>query len=38
MIAMSRQYALDAWWYPVFPGLALLVTTGRCVSTCSETH
>ncbi len=26
MIATSRQYALDAWWYPVFPGIALLVT------------
>jgi ABC-type dipeptide/oligopeptide/nickel transport system permease subunit len=26
MIATSREYALNAWWYPVFPGLALLVT------------
>jgi peptide/nickel transport system permease protein len=26
MIAGSRTYALDAWWYPVFPGVALLIT------------
>jgi len=26
LIAESRNYALSAWWYPVFPGLALLST------------
>ena len=25
LIASSRNYALDAWWYPVFPGVALLI-------------
>lgn len=25
LIASSRTYALDAWWYPVFPGVALLI-------------
>jgi peptide/nickel transport system permease protein len=25
LIAASRNYALDAWWYPVFPGIALLI-------------
>jgi peptide/nickel transport system permease protein len=25
MIATSRQYVLSAWWYVLFPGLALLV-------------
>jgi peptide/nickel transport system permease protein len=25
LIASSRTYALDAWWYPVWPGIALLI-------------
>jgi peptide/nickel transport system permease protein len=25
LIAASRNYALDAWWYPVFPGVALMI-------------
>jgi len=26
MISSGRSYFLDAWWYPVFPGLAIAVT------------
>lgn len=26
LISESRTFALSAWWYPVFPGLALLTT------------
>ncbi|HET7276037.1 MAG TPA: ABC transporter permease [Longimicrobiaceae bacterium] len=25
MVANSQTYALQAWWYPLFPGLALLI-------------
>jgi peptide/nickel transport system permease protein len=25
MIAESQNYAINAWWYPTFPGLALLI-------------
>jgi peptide/nickel transport system permease protein len=30
LIADSRTYALDAWWYPVFPGVVLLITVIGC--------
>jgi peptide/nickel transport system permease protein len=30
LIADSRTYALDSWWYPVFPGIVLLVTVLGC--------
>ncbi len=26
MVATGRDYLLDQWWYPTFPGLAILVT------------
>ena len=26
MISMGRNYLRDSWWYPTFPGLAILVT------------
>jgi peptide/nickel transport system permease protein len=26
MVASGREYFLDQWWYPTFPGLAILVT------------
>jgi peptide/nickel transport system permease protein len=26
MIAMGRDYLRDSWWYPTFPGLAILIT------------
>jgi peptide/nickel transport system permease protein len=26
MVANGREYFLDQWWYPTFPGLAILVT------------
>jgi peptide/nickel transport system permease protein len=26
MIATSRQYALNSWWYVLFPSLALMIT------------
>jgi peptide/nickel transport system permease protein len=27
MVSNGRNYFLDAWWYPVFPGLAIAVVT-----------
>ena len=27
MISNGRNYFLDAWWFPVFPGLAIAVVT-----------
>lgn len=30
LIADSRTYALDAWWYPLFPGIVLLITVIGC--------
>jgi len=26
MVSTSRQYFLDAWWYSIFPGLAIFIT------------
>jgi len=26
MVATGRDYLLDQWWYPTFPGLAILIT------------
>jgi peptide/nickel transport system permease protein len=26
MVSMGRNYLRDAWWYPTFPGLAILIT------------
>src|SRR6185437_11231481 len=26
MVSNGRDYLLDQWWYPTFPGLAILVT------------
>jgi peptide/nickel transport system permease protein len=26
MISMGRHYLRDSWWYPTFPGLAILIT------------
>lgn len=26
MISMGRNYLRDSWWYPTFPGLAILIT------------
>jgi peptide/nickel transport system permease protein len=28
MVSTGRQFLLDQWWYPTFPGLAILVTAG----------
>ncbi|HEY2669054.1 MAG TPA: ABC transporter permease [Rugosimonospora sp.] len=30
MIAQSRQYAIEAWWYPTLPGLSLLLIVVGC--------
>ena len=27
MISNGRNYFLDAWWFPVFPGLAIAIVT-----------
>ncbi len=27
MVSSGRNYFLDAWWYPVFPGLAIAIVT-----------
>jgi peptide/nickel transport system permease protein len=27
MVAGSRNYMMDSWWYPAFPGMAIFVTT-----------
>jgi peptide/nickel transport system permease protein len=27
MVSNGRNYFLDAWWYPVFPGLAIAIVT-----------
>lgn len=26
MISTGRQYILSHWWYPTFPGIAILIT------------
>jgi len=26
MVASGRDFLLDQWWYPTFPGMAILVT------------
>jgi peptide/nickel transport system permease protein len=26
MVSSGRDFLLDQWWYPTFPGLAILVT------------
>lgn len=28
MVATGREFLLDQWWYPTFPGLAILLTAG----------
>lgn len=28
MVSTGRQFLLDQWWYPTFPGLAILLTAG----------
>ena len=28
MVATGREFLLDQWWYPTFPGLAILITAG----------
>lgn len=30
LITTGRQYLLDYWWYPTFPGLAIFVTVMGC--------
>jgi peptide/nickel transport system permease protein len=30
MIAESREYLPDAWWYPVAPGMAIFLTVLGC--------
>ena len=27
MVSDGRDYFLDAWWYPVYPGLAIALLT-----------
>jgi peptide/nickel transport system permease protein len=31
MISAAKGYVLNAWWYPVFPGLVILVVVSLCV-------
>jgi peptide/nickel transport system permease protein len=31
MISSAKTYVLNAWWYPFFPGLVILVTVALCV-------
>jgi peptide/nickel transport system permease protein len=30
MVSTGRNFLLDQWWYPTFPGLAILVTAMGC--------